>query len=265
MAVFLFVFMNLTLINVMPKTPLLLLERLFHGGGWVQVGAISLYAGIVAWHMQDPASSAEWRKKTWFLFSVVFFVQLILGVTLGPVFLMTGKLHLPIPAMILAGPTLPRRDLGDDSPFCQHSDPVGAGMVQSHLLFRRHRQLFFSRKKTGETLEEQKKDQVQHLIYRDRRRPGVQMVQCPRVAGTVGRPAFRHRRIGHHDLPVAPAEARWSSASHGAPSGPSSTTTVLSHPSGCISTTPARPACFVRNTAAMMPWESRTSSGTSRD
>ncbi len=104
LAVFLFVALNLVLINVMPAKPLLLLERLFPGGGWLQVSLVSLYAAVVAFHMQDPEKSAAWRSKTWFLFSIVFFSQLLLGLFVAPVFLMTGKLHLPIPAMILAGP-----------------------------------------------------------------------------------------------------------------------------------------------------------------
>ena len=38
------------------------------------------------------------------LLSIVFFGQLALGIFADPIFLMTGKLHLPIPAVILAGP-----------------------------------------------------------------------------------------------------------------------------------------------------------------
>ena len=42
--------------------------------------------------------------RAWLLFSIVFFGQLALGIFADPIFLMTGKLHLPIPAVILAGP-----------------------------------------------------------------------------------------------------------------------------------------------------------------
>ncbi|MDA3824175.1 MAG: 4Fe-4S binding protein [Bacteroidales bacterium] len=62
------------------------------------------YGGIVAWFMYDPAKSARWRQVTWLVFSIVFFSQLILGLFVSEKFLMTGKLHLPIPVMILSGP-----------------------------------------------------------------------------------------------------------------------------------------------------------------
>ena len=56
----------LSIVQVMPKNPLLIGERLFPYGGWIG--------------------------------------QLALGIFADPIFLMTGKLHLPIPAVILAGP-----------------------------------------------------------------------------------------------------------------------------------------------------------------
>jgi ferredoxin-type protein NapH len=94
----------LTLVQLMPKKPLLLLERAFSGGGWLQILLVALYAFVVAYNMQDPAKSALWRRRTWFFFSIVFFGQLALGLFVSSFFLMTGKLHLPIPALIIAGP-----------------------------------------------------------------------------------------------------------------------------------------------------------------
>lgn len=94
----------LTVIQIVPRKTILLLERAFSGGGWLQIALITGYAFLVAWNMQDPAKSALWRKRIWVLLSVVFFGQLALGLLVSPFFLMTGKLHLPIPAMILAGP-----------------------------------------------------------------------------------------------------------------------------------------------------------------
>jgi hypothetical protein len=64
-------------------------------------------AGYAAWitlKMQDPGKSARWRRITWSIFTVVFFGQLALGLAGYERFLMTGKLHLPIPLMILSGP-----------------------------------------------------------------------------------------------------------------------------------------------------------------
>jgi polyferredoxin len=84
--------------------PLLLLERAITGGGWIEIVLIGSYAALVTYHMQDPAKVAAWRKYTWFAFSVVFFSQLLIGILGHTAFLMTGKLHLPVPMMILAGP-----------------------------------------------------------------------------------------------------------------------------------------------------------------
>lgn len=100
----LFVFCMLTIIELAPKKPIFLLERLFAGGGWLQVILVTGYAFVVAYNMQDPAKTALWRQRTWLLFSVVFFGQLLLGLTASSFFLLTGKLHLPIPALIIAGP-----------------------------------------------------------------------------------------------------------------------------------------------------------------
>jgi len=54
--------------------------------------------------MQDPLNVPRWRKITWTFFAIVFFSQLLIGLLGADKFLMTGKLHLPIPVMIVAGP-----------------------------------------------------------------------------------------------------------------------------------------------------------------
>ena len=94
----------LSFVQMKVDNPMLLLERFVPGGGWVEIGIIALYGSIVAYHMQNPARVSAWRKFTWVIFSVVFFSQLILGLLGQEKFLMTGKLHLPVPMMILAGP-----------------------------------------------------------------------------------------------------------------------------------------------------------------
>ncbi len=83
---------------------MLLLERFFPGGGWIEIFAIGLYGALVTYHMQDPGKVQRWRKYSWFAFSVVFFSQMVLGLLVSDRFLMTGKLHLPVPMMIMAGP-----------------------------------------------------------------------------------------------------------------------------------------------------------------
>ena len=83
---------------------MLILERFIEGGGWFEILGVSFYAGFLAKMMQDTANSGRWRRISWTLFSVVFFSQLILGVSGLERFLMTGELHLPVPAMIISGP-----------------------------------------------------------------------------------------------------------------------------------------------------------------
>ncbi|MDD2272470.1 MAG: 4Fe-4S binding protein [Desulfuromonadaceae bacterium] len=98
------VFITLAMIELMVKKPLLLLDRFSPGAGWLQVILVSSYAFVVAYNMHDPAKTALWRRRTWLLFSTVFFGQLLLGLFASPIFLMSGTLHLPIPAMIVAAP-----------------------------------------------------------------------------------------------------------------------------------------------------------------
>ncbi|MBT4970590.1 MAG: 4Fe-4S binding protein [Bacteroidetes bacterium] len=55
--------------------------------------------------MKDPEKTAVWRRRSWTLFSIVFFTQLILGTSGFDKFLMNPeKLHFPIPALIVGGP-----------------------------------------------------------------------------------------------------------------------------------------------------------------
>ncbi len=102
--VFLLTAFLLTFVQIKVENPMLLLERFITGGGWIEIAIISFYGALVAYQMQDPDKVQLWRKFTWFAFSVVFFLQLILGLFGYEKFLMTGKLHLPVPMMILAGP-----------------------------------------------------------------------------------------------------------------------------------------------------------------
>lgn len=84
--------------------PMLLLERIFHGGGYLQILAIALFAALMEHNMLIPERSGWWRRFSWSLFSVIFFLQLILGIAVDKIFLMTGELHLPVPALIISGP-----------------------------------------------------------------------------------------------------------------------------------------------------------------
>ena len=94
----------LTIVQVVPNKPLLLLDRFVPSAGWIQVGIAVIYGALLSYKMQDRKERPKWRLRAWLLFSIVFFGQLFLGITVDSVFLMTGKLHLPVPAIILAGP-----------------------------------------------------------------------------------------------------------------------------------------------------------------
>ncbi|NLF97465.1 MAG: 4Fe-4S binding protein [Candidatus Riflebacteria bacterium] len=84
--------------------PMLLFERYWPGMGWWQVLLMALYAAWLTGKFADPAGAVKWRPQIWRLFSLVFFAQLFLGLAGFEKMLMTGKLHLPVPALIIAGP-----------------------------------------------------------------------------------------------------------------------------------------------------------------
>lgn len=84
--------------------PMLIFERFSPGAGWLEITLIALYAGLITLRMLDPARSAHTRRVIWTIFTVAFFGQLLLGLSGLDIFLMTGKLHLPVPALIIAGP-----------------------------------------------------------------------------------------------------------------------------------------------------------------
>ncbi|GAB7079332.1 4Fe-4S binding protein [Megalodesulfovibrio paquesii] len=84
--------------------PVLLVDRFFPGWGWAQLAAMAGYAGWLAGVLADPARHKAARPWLWAGFSAVFFGQLLLGLAGWTTFLMTGALHLPVPALILGGP-----------------------------------------------------------------------------------------------------------------------------------------------------------------
>jgi ferredoxin len=88
------------------KTPLdiILVDRFFPGGGWIIIILLGCYAAWIVGKMLNSANSAKWRRIIWTTFSAVFFLQLFFGLVGFERFLMTGDLHLPIPALIAAGP-----------------------------------------------------------------------------------------------------------------------------------------------------------------
>jgi ferredoxin-type protein NapH len=102
--VFTLTFILLAFVQVKVVRPMILAERFLKGGGWLEIILLSCYGAFIINKMKDPVNVPKWRKIAWTTFSFVFFTQLIIGLSGFDKFLMTGKLHLPIPMMILAGP-----------------------------------------------------------------------------------------------------------------------------------------------------------------
>jgi ferredoxin-type protein NapH len=101
---FLIVTAILVPVHTQVSRPMLMLERWLPGYGWIEILLLGIYAGFIVYKMLYTEDTALWRLRIWLLFSVVFFGQLILGLSGLEIFLMTGNLHFPIPAVILAGP-----------------------------------------------------------------------------------------------------------------------------------------------------------------
>ncbi len=97
-----------TLVLLIPvlivKPDILLAERFFPGSGWIEIALLTIYAGWLSQVMIHTKNISNIRTKYWFFFSVIFFTQFTLGLFVNDNFLMTGDLHLPIPALIIAAP-----------------------------------------------------------------------------------------------------------------------------------------------------------------
>lgn len=83
--------------------PILLGVRFFPESGLFWITLFALYGGVIANLLLSP-QAAQTRSLMWSFFSLVFFGQLLLGLAGFDQLLMTGNLHLPVPALIIAGP-----------------------------------------------------------------------------------------------------------------------------------------------------------------
>ncbi|MBM4372170.1 MAG: 4Fe-4S ferredoxin, partial [Deltaproteobacteria bacterium] len=91
-------------VQLLVRPPMLLAERFVPGLGWAEVGLLAIYAGWMTSRILRPREGIRWRQRLWRLFSLVFFLQLALGLGGVAECLMSGQLHLPVPALIVAGP-----------------------------------------------------------------------------------------------------------------------------------------------------------------
>lgn len=94
----------LVVVKLKIEMQVLLVDRFFPGFGWIEVFLLSLYAAIITGKILQSKSAQRIRLIIWTMFSAVFFSQLLLGIYEMDKLLMTGKLHLQVPAMIIAGP-----------------------------------------------------------------------------------------------------------------------------------------------------------------
>jgi len=86
------------------RVTLLLADRFLPGSGMLQIVLMSIYAAVVCGLLLDNRKARRVRAAIWALFSAVFFGQLALGIAGAERLLMTGTLHLPVPALVIAGP-----------------------------------------------------------------------------------------------------------------------------------------------------------------
>jgi len=103
-ALFLLATFGLAMARFKVSFPILLVDRYFPGWGWLEIAMLGVYAQWIGGLMLAPKGHRRIRPRIWGLFSAVFFLQLVLGVLGMDQMLMTGNLHLPVPALIVAGP-----------------------------------------------------------------------------------------------------------------------------------------------------------------
>jgi len=94
----------LALARARAPLPLLLADRFFPVSGLLEITLLALYAAWLTGRMLDAGRTGPIRSTYWSAFSLVFFGQLALGLAGAGQLLMTGALHLPVPALIVAGP-----------------------------------------------------------------------------------------------------------------------------------------------------------------
>ena len=103
-AVFTTTFGILALARFKAPYPLLLADRFWPGTGWMEILGLSLYAALLLIQFHRVQNTSRLRLAIWLVFSLVFFTQFVIGVSGVEALLMTGKLHVPVPAVVIGGP-----------------------------------------------------------------------------------------------------------------------------------------------------------------
>ncbi len=84
--------------------PVIMLDRFLPGTGTFEIVLLGIYAGLITELFLSGKDTSKLRVRIWAGFSIVFFSQFILGIMGLDEFLMTGTLHVPVPAVIIGGP-----------------------------------------------------------------------------------------------------------------------------------------------------------------
>lgn len=102
--VFMASFLALFFLRLASPMQFLLLERYIPQFGGVQIFFAAWYAAFVAGLLADPKHSRKFRRRIWLVFGLIFFAQFFLGLLGLDKMLLTGKLHVPVPAFIIFAP-----------------------------------------------------------------------------------------------------------------------------------------------------------------
>jgi hypothetical protein len=102
--IFILVVAGLAVIRLKVPFSILLADRYFSGWGWLEITLLGFYAQWIGGLMLTPKGHRMYRPRIWGFFSAIFFFQFFLGLLGMDSMLMTGTLHLPVPALIVAGP-----------------------------------------------------------------------------------------------------------------------------------------------------------------
>lgn len=130
--VFMASFLVLFYLRQAAKMEFFLLERYLPLLGSVQLFVVSWYGAFLAGKLVDRRSTRKFRRIAWTLFGTVFFAQFFLGLMGVEGMLLTGKLHVPIPAFIVFAPIF--RDSMSMMPFIVLAATLLAGSAWCSML-----------------------------------------------------------------------------------------------------------------------------------
>lgn len=91
------------------RPDMLVLNRFFPGSAALEAILLAVYAAFLTERMSDVRRTMFWRSASWIAYTVWFFLQLGLGMLAESRFLLTGAIHIPVPALIISQPIFEMR------------------------------------------------------------------------------------------------------------------------------------------------------------